>query len=147
MRVDVDISEITSELSRLSKFDIATKLLDWGQEMLLREIKKRANYDTGQYRNAFKQGKIKKETAEIVTPMGQLLIWLEETGTKPHIITPKKARVLHWVNEGGQDIFAMRVRHPGTKATPHITPAIKHFIPEWHEYIFTQLKTKYEWLR
>ena len=146
MRIDVDIKNIEAELTKMSKFDLATKLLDWGQEILMREIKKRANYDTGQYRNAFRQGKIKKETAEITTPMGQLMIWLEHTGTKPHIITPKHAKVLHWVNEGGQDVFAMRVRHPGTKATPHIGPSIDYFLPVWNDYIFTQLKKEYGWL-
>lgn len=31
-------------------------------------------------------------------------------GTKPHIIRPKRAKVLHWDN-----VFAAYVRHPGTK--------------------------------
>lgn len=39
-----------------------------------------------------------------------------DEGTRPHIIRPVRARVLHWVDPSGQDIFAKIVHHPGTKA-------------------------------
>jgi hypothetical protein len=39
-----------------------------------------------------------------------------EYGTRPHIIVPVIANALHWVDEeSGDDVFARRVRHPGTK--------------------------------
>lgn len=37
-----------------------------------------------------------------------------EEGTDPHIITPKKAKVLRFT-VGNKTVFARRVRHPGTK--------------------------------
>lgn len=37
-------------------------------------------------------------------------------GSRPHIITPKKAKVLAFPGAGGM-VFAKRVRHPGTRAT------------------------------
>lgn len=37
--------------------------------------------------------------------------------TRPHTITARNARTLHWVDEGG-DHFARSVNHPGTKANP-----------------------------
>ena len=37
-------------------------------------------------------------------------------GTKPHVILPKSAKALHWINGEGQSVFAKSVHHPGTKA-------------------------------
>lgn len=37
-----------------------------------------------------------------------------EYGSKPHIIEPKTAKALHFKSDG-QDVFAKRVKHPGTK--------------------------------
>ena len=37
-----------------------------------------------------------------------------EFGTSPHIITPKRAKALHWISEG-KHIFRKKVHHPGTK--------------------------------
>lgn len=39
-----------------------------------------------------------------------------ECGTSPHDIVPRRANVLHW-EDGGEDHFARRVRHPGTAPT------------------------------
>ncbi len=36
-------------------------------------------------------------------------------GTKPHMIFPSAASRLHWKAQGGEDVFARAVRHPGTK--------------------------------
>lgn len=46
-----------------------------------------------------------------------------EFGTKPHVITPKNKKSLHW-KSGGADVFAMRVNHPGTEAQPFIRTTI-----------------------
>ena len=42
-----------------------------------------------------------------------------EFGTPPHIIKPRNAKALHW-KSGGQDIFATKVHHPGTRPQPFI---------------------------
>lgn len=47
-----------------------------------------------------------------------------EKGTKPHEITVRKAPMLHWVDEGGDDHFAITVQHPGTDPMPFLEPTI-----------------------
>lgn len=48
-----------------------------------------------------------------------------EYGTKPHVITPKKANgILAW-KVSGQWRYAKKVNHPGTKPYPFWKPAIK----------------------
>lgn len=44
-------------------------------------------------------------------------------GTRPHDITPVRARVLAWQAPGGTQ-FATRVHHPGTKGRPFLTAAL-----------------------
>ena len=39
-----------------------------------------------------------------------------DEGTKAHIITPSKRKVLKFVATSGETVFAKRVRHPGIKA-------------------------------
>jgi hypothetical protein len=41
-----------------------------------------------------------------------------EDGTRPHVIVPKKARLLHWEEPQGDHHFARRVKHPGTRPLP-----------------------------
>jgi hypothetical protein len=55
-----------------------------------------------------------------------------EKGTGPHVIVPRKARVLAWggarrlsgnLRSGASpEFFAMKVNHPGTKAQPYLVP-------------------------
>lgn len=49
--------------------------------------------------------------------------YMIEFGTSPHIITPKKAKALHW-KQGNADVFAQVVRHPGTEPNPFIRRTI-----------------------
>lgn len=50
-----------------------------------------------------------------------------EFGTAPHIIEVKNAEALHW-KSGGEDHFAKRVHHPGTRPNPFIRNAFRqHF--------------------
>jgi phage gpG-like protein len=51
--------------------------------------------------------------------------YFETTGTKPHDIVPVRAKALHWVTPGGQDVFARRVHHPGFAARPFMRPALE----------------------
>lgn len=52
----------------------------------------------------------------------------QEYGTRPHVITPKRARALRFVS-GGQVVFARRVNHPGTKATRFIRDSTRYWRP------------------
>ena len=48
-----------------------------------------------------------------------------EFGSRPHVILPRRARVLHFF-VGGEEVFAKRVRHPGTKGQFIIKKAIEY---------------------
>ena len=58
-----------------------------------------------------------------------------EFGTGPHVIVPRKAKVLAWVGnrrlsgtlrKGAKaEFFAMRVNHPGTRPKPYLVPGAK----------------------
>lgn len=52
-----------------------------------------------------------------------------EFGTPPHIITPVNKKALHW-KEGGTDVFAKIVHHPGTMPQPFIRPLLERDLPE-----------------
>lgn len=46
-----------------------------------------------------------------------------EEGTAPHVIEARRADMLHWVDEGGEHHFRVRVQHPGTRPSPFMAPA------------------------
>lgn len=48
-----------------------------------------------------------------------------EFGTRPHIIVPRKAMVLSWAGDAGQQVFARMVRHPGTRAYRVLERAVR----------------------
>lgn len=52
--------------------------------------------------------------------------WVHD-GTRPHMIVPRRARVLRF-QAGGREVFAMRVRHPGTRPRPFMRLAIQEEI-------------------
>lgn len=54
---------------------------------------------------------------------GQIAAWRKyasfvEEGTRPHVILPRNAKLLHWEEPQGDHHFARRVNHPGTTALP-----------------------------
>lgn len=49
-----------------------------------------------------------------VWPRAKYAIFVEE-GTRPHMIFPRRAKVLRWYGPYGNPIFAKYVKHPGTK--------------------------------
>ena len=50
-------------------------------------------------------------------------------GTRPHLITPRRASVLAF-QVGGRTVFARSVRHPGTRARPFLANAPVKVIAE-----------------
>lgn len=78
-----------------------------------------------------------------------------EFGTGPHIIEPRKDRAeasgqlrtnphLRWKTDGGGEVFAKRVKHPGTTAQPFMRPAVdtvrkKEFLPLMQNAITEEL--------
>ncbi|MDX2730997.1 hypothetical protein [Streptomyces sp. PA03-2a] len=49
--------------------------------------------------------------------------WVNE-GTRPHIIRPRRKRVLRFEIRG-REVFAAYVRHPGTKPNPFMARALR----------------------
>lgn len=50
---------------------------------------------------------------------GASYAWYVEFGTAAHEIVPVRRMALHWV-DGGHDIFAKKVNHPGTSPQPYV---------------------------
>lgn len=90
----------------------------------LQSIRTLAPKRTGNYANSWVISKIGADYVEVATPKGKLALILEY-GSAPHPIFPKKRKTLHWVNEAGEDVFALYVRHPGTPRLAHIFPSVK----------------------
>ncbi len=47
-----------------------------------------------------------------------------ETGATPHTIRPKTRKMLRFQGEGGDEVFARAVQHPGMPARPFLRPAL-----------------------
>lgn len=88
---------------------------------------------TGHLQRSIVPGELTKDHAVVVarTPYAAAL----EYGSKPHIIRPKRARVLAWggarrlsgrLRSGAKpDHFAALVHHPGNKPYPFLVPGAK----------------------
>lgn len=46
---------------------------------------------------------------------------LHHEGTRPHVIRPRNARALRFVNARGDVVFARAVRHPGTRPNRYLS--------------------------
>jgi HK97 gp10 family phage protein len=64
------------------------------------------------------------------------------SGTGPHVIEPRQARALHWSTRG-QDAFAARVNHPGTKANPFVHDAVKAMLPMMRQKLRTRIEQEF----
>lgn len=97
------------------------------------EAQARVPRKTGHLQRSIRPGTVNDSYAvvEAKTPYAAPV----EFGTKPHVIEPKRARVLAWAantrlsgrarTASGRMFFAARVNHPGTKAQPYLIPGAK----------------------
>jgi len=46
-------------------------------------------------------------------------------GTRPHVIRPRTARALKFTGSGGQNVFASKTNHPGTRPNPFMVRALR----------------------
>jgi phage gpG-like protein len=51
---------------------------------------------------------------------------MHHQGTKPHVITPKNGKILHF-RAGGRSVYTTMVFHPGTKPNPYLRSQLRHF--------------------
>jgi hypothetical protein len=85
-----------------------------------------APVDTGRLRSS-----IRAEPPRIFTFRGSVTIGSDleyaamvNDGTRPHIIRPRRARVLRF-QVGGRTVYAREVHHPGTRANPFLDRALR----------------------
>lgn len=88
----------------------------------LRIMKFRCAVDKGRLRSSLIVKRMPEYRVQVGTPVEYAPHI--EYGTGPHIIEPKDAEALHWKNEENEDVYAKRVRHPGTNPQPFLRPAL-----------------------
>lgn len=148
---DTGLKTIRGQLQRLrNEADYtASEIRKQAAKELLVEIKRTAPKDTGNFAKSFRM--IHKKTRTIITPhkkYHKLFTWLEFTGTKPHEILPRRARVLHWVDkQTGLHHFRYRVWHPGTRATPFVRPAMRRILPKSMRGSLSGLTARHPWIK
>lgn len=77
----------------------------------------------GNLRTSIGHHVVKSEDAVQIGTNADYAIYVEK-GTAPHLILPKRAKVLSWLSAAGR-MFARSVHHPGTRAQPFLTPAVE----------------------
>ena len=86
-----------------------------------------------------------------VANTSKVMIFLED-GTRPHEIRATRKKALHWVSggtatygskakHGGDDVFAVVVHHPGTKAQQ----IVKNFIPTAQQILYDTCQAALRW--
>ena len=133
-----DITQLSKDLKRFEK-RLYKELEEAQYRVSQQVVADTINYapGSGGYASSIKATKPKiegnnmqvKVISDAMTPVAKStgnsynLGFLLENGTKPHLILPVDASVLHF-EINGEDIFARIVHHPGFKARPHFTPAL-----------------------
>jgi len=88
---------------------------------LVIEMQRRVAVDTGHLQGSIIY-RIVGDGMEISMPFYGKYV---EFGTPPHVIEAKNKQALHW-KQGGKDMFARRVNHPGTRPQPFIRPTLRN---------------------
>jgi len=60
-------------------------------------------------------------------------------GTRPHVIEPRKRKVLRWPSGGGF-VFAQRVQHPGYKGDPYLVTASDKAISKFSRILANEIR-------
>lgn len=112
----------------------AVQLVQKAQRQTLTRAKITSPVDSGALRNSHLAEPIKvsgdKVTTEISAEGGakqQYAMHVHE-GTRPHVIKPRRKKVLSWKGPEGR-VFASSVNHPGTPARPWLRNALQSTAP------------------
>lgn len=127
----------------LSEFDARVLMAAWGHEWgerLKSAIKDEAPYrddedgtGSGEHlRDSIEFAGVKAIAGGISMSWTSDVPWAEFviTGTRPHDIYARFARMLHWVDGSGHDQFRRMVHHPGTDPNTFPLTALEHLLPE-----------------
>lgn len=108
----------------------ATRIVRDGQRAVLNSAKLRSPVDTGALRSSHTAGNVTVSgnhvTAEVEATQDYAMFVHE--GTRPHVIRPRRAKVLTWGSGAGR-AFARSVNHPGTRRRPWLLNATKAEAP------------------
>lgn len=77
---------------------------------------------TGNLINSVKFGKVKRTGRKSFIEVGSFGIIYNKIHEFGGIIVPKRKKMLHWINEDGEDVFAKMVTIP---ARPYLRPAVE----------------------
>ena len=136
------ITPAVNELPRnYGKF--AKKVLKELQDIFIKEIRKKAPRNTGDYANSWKAGTVSDIKATIQTPKGKLFMILEFQGRKPGRIEGDPLAFV--VN--GEEVFVTFVNHPGFKEIPHARPAMRVTIQQANQVIRKHMKSTFRLFR
>jgi len=128
---------LTPRLKALSSADMRKSILVRAGTLAVREAKAIVPRKTGNLDRSIRLGPHDENRALILAGGIHEVGYAAavEFGTKPHVIVPKRARVLAWggnrrlsgtLRSGSKpEFFAMRVNHPGTRAKPYLVPGAK----------------------
>lgn len=117
------------------KSSAAVQLVQKAQRQTLTRAKVTSPVDSGMLRNSHVAEPIKvsgdKVTTEISVEGGakqDYAMYVHE-GTKPHVIKPRRKKVLSWKGAEGR-VFATAVNHPGTEPRPWLRNALQSTAPK-----------------
>ena len=106
----------------------------------VREAKSLVPRRTGNLGRTIRVGRVTEDSAEVLAGGRREVGYAAavEFGTRPHVIRPRRAKVLAWggsrtlggrLRKGSRATnFARFVRHPGTRARPYLLPGIRRAI-------------------
>jgi len=94
------------------------------------EARTRSPVQTGKLRSSISVGQKSagRNGTTIQVSANTLYALYVNQGTKPHVIMPKKARMLSFPTKAGEIVFANKVNHPGTKPQPFMLDALRAVI-------------------
>ena len=145
--VKINFTEIKNELKLLKQTNVKKITADIAEKKMQKHLAAKAPRRTGKFSSSFKK-KNTKDGVQLVTKFGDLFTWLEFSGTQAHVIVPRKAKVLHWIDPAtGKDVFRMRVNHPGFKARPFARPGLDKTLPSAAGEAIGQISRKHKWIK
>lgn len=119
-RIQINRSEMRAVVN-----NFAARNTEQVADQVVSRAKVLAPVDTGRLRGSIK----KRRKFTVRGPGWEVFTNVEyapyvENGTRPHIIRPRTKKALRF-RVGGQTVFATIVHHPGTKAQPFLSRAVR----------------------
>jgi len=144
--VKLDFTKVKTELKTLKARKVEKEIKDAAADKMLKHIHSKAPKKTGKFISSFKRRNT-KTGVNLETKYADLFEWLEFTGTQAHVIRPVKAQVLHWLDpDTGEDVFRMKVNHPGFKHKPFARPGLAKTTPSATDHVLKAIKRDHKWM-